>query len=245
MTRDEFVRRYITVHKCIGCDEILDYEHSDGAYCEECRMGWNSALNEGCRDCFKPARECLCMPKRLARSGALVLRKFFFYSKEKTDLPEMRMIYFLKRKKYKRLSHFVAEQLLPLMKEEIEVIGADLSDIIITYVPRGTRSRRLYGFDQAYMVALAVSKMLNVECRSLLRTQISSKAQKDLSVAAREKNANDNIKLRRDAKASGKYVLLVDDIVTSGSSMAACVRLLNAVGARGVLCFSLASEKLK
>lgn len=245
MTRDEFVRRYITVHKCIGCDEILDYEYSDSAYCDECLMGWNAALNMGCRDCFKPARECLCMPKRLSRAGALVFRKLFFYGKGEKDLPEMKMIYYLKRKKYKRLSRFVAEQLLPLIKEEIAVLGADKSDVIVTYVPRGTRTRRLYGFDQAYMIAQAVSKKLNIECKRLLKSKISSKSQKDLGVAAREKNANDSIRLRRGAGADGKYVLIVDDIVTSGSSMAACVRLLNTVGARGVLCFSLASEKLK
>lgn len=245
MTRSEFVRRYITVHKCIGCDEILDYECSDTAYCDECRMGWNAALNENCKDCFKSARECLCMPKRLAKSGALVFRKLFFYGKGKTDLPEMRMIYFIKRKRYKRLFRFVAEQLLPLMKEELEVMGTDKSDVIVTYVPRGMRTRRLYGFDQAHMIARAVSEMLDIECRKLLKSKISSRSQKELGVVAREKNAENNIRLIRGADASGKCVLLVDDIVTSGSSMAACVRLLNTVGARGVLCFSLASEKLR
>ena len=38
-----------------------------------------------------------------------------------------------------------------------------------------------------------------------------------------------------------KYVILFDDIVTTGASMAACAKLLKKAGAKGVICVCMAS----
>ena len=242
MTRKEFIKRFITVHKCVGCGEILDYELSDSAFCDACRMGCNSALNFGCSDCFKPMRECVCMPKRLQKSGAIVLRKLFYYKKLEAYLPEMKLIFIMKGKKYKRLAEFVAKHLVPIIKEEIDTLGISEEQLVITGVPRGQMSYRANGFDQAQLLSRCIAKSMGIEYRSLLRSRISAKVQKKLDVSSREKNAKLSIRLRKNASADEKYVILIDDVVTSGSSMAACVKCLKRVGARGVLCFALASE---
>ena len=82
MSVKELLKRYVYVHKCAGCGEILDYSHSDNAFCDMCQLDWNAAIVESCAACMKPARECACMPKLLERSGALTLRKLFFYKSE-------------------------------------------------------------------------------------------------------------------------------------------------------------------
>ena len=242
MTYKDLVRRFITVHKCVGCGEILDYECSDTAFCDKCRASWNWALNASCDVCLQPARECACITPKLKASGALVHRKLFIYKKESAELPQNRLIYVMKRKKHKRLSSFCADQLLPMIMEELDVLAIEPSDAVVTFVPRGRRSERKYGFDHAAMLASSVSLVLGAEYQPLLSTRLFSGVQKKLDRSGREQNAIHSIRIRDEASLGGRYVILVDDIVTTGASMAACVRLLMKHGAKGVLCFSVASN---
>lgn len=242
MTCKDLVRRFITVHKCIGCGEILDFEISDTAFCDACRLSWNAALNSSCDICLQPARECECITPKLKASGALVHRKLFLYKKENPELPEMRLIYVMKRQKHKRISRFCAEQLLPLIKEELETLDVEPSALAVTNVPRGKRSERKFGFDHAALLARSVASALGTRYERLLYTRLFSKVQKNLDARSREVNANQSICIDGKASVKGKYVILVDDIVTSGASMATCVRLLMKQGAKGVLCFSVSSK---
>ncbi len=242
MTRKEFIRRFITVHKCAGCNDILDYEYSDTAFCENCRIKWNYALNLGCSICFKPMRECECMPKRLRTSGSFVLRKLYGYQKQNLYLPEMNIIFIMKRKRYKRLVEFVAEYFISMIKEEIEAIDVDRDMLIITGVPRGQRSYRVYGFDQAQHLACKIGEKMGIKYEKMLYSKFLAQKQKTLNAKGRVSNANRSIRLCKNVSANGKYVILIDDIVTSGASMAACIKCLKRVGTLGVLCFSMASE---
>lgn len=242
MTRDEFIRRYISVHKCVGCGDILDFEHSAGAFCGKCRLAFNASLTVGCPNCFKPARECECMPPALKASGALTLRRLFFYDGENRFLPEIKLLYRMKENNYRRLSCFAAEQLKPLVLEETSVLGLDSEALAVTGVPRGRRNKRIYGFDHMELTARRLGKLLGIEYVRALGTRGTSKTQKTLNAAQRLANAKNGIYIRSSEKIKGKYVILIDDIVTSGASMATCTERLLSSGARGVLCFSLASK---
>jgi ComF family protein len=182
------------------------------------------------------------MPKKLKASGALVLRKLFFYDKENPSLPEIKLIYLMKKKKHTRLTEFSAEQIIPIINEELDGLVTDMEQVTVTGVPRGERARRAYGFDHAELLARSVAKKLGIKYERLLCSRLSSKIQKKLDAGSREKNANISIRLRKNVSLDGKYVILIDDMVTTGASMAACVSKLMSAGAVGVACFSMASK---
>lgn len=242
MTRVEFIRRFITVHKCTGCGEILDFEHSDSAFCDVCMLDFNAALNVGCKSCFKPARECTCMPRALESVGVLVHRKLFFYEKENYASSEMKLIFRMKETGYRRLADFSAERLESLVLEELDTLGADTDSLVITGVPRGKKNLREYGFDHTERLARSLSGRLGIKYARTLRTTLAARAQKTLGARQRARNAEKNIRLCRNTDVVGKYIILVDDMVTTGESMAVCVKRLSEGGARAVLCFSLASK---
>jgi competence protein ComFC len=245
MSAKELIRRFVAVHKCGGCGEILDFEYSDGAFCSSCQLSWNAAITVGCKNCFKPALECECMPKVLSRAGALCLRRLFFYSSEDARSPEMSIIYWLKYKKSGRMADFVARELQGAVKAELDVLGVHFSDVLVCAVPRSKRALIKYGFDQSEMVAKRLSTRLGLQFSGAIASRSIGKTQKELGKRERLANAMARIKLSRGADVSGKYVILFDDMVTTGASMAACCELLRQNGAKGVLCFSLAStEKL-
>ncbi len=242
MRADEFVRRFISVHKCAGCGEILEYKYSENALCPRCTDRWNRVVIADCNTCFKPIYKCTCMTKRLSKSGALCHRKLFEYKKDSAGVSEMRLLYTHKRFKIARVTRFISSQLAAAISEECAVLSPNEGDFLITHVPRTKRSYRIHGFDQSQRLASKLSEDLNICHMSVFKSSLRAKAQKDLNARERFENARKSIHLKKGVDLSGKYVILVDDIVTTGSQMAVCTELLRGVGARGVLCFSIATE---
>ena len=243
MSVRDLLKRYVYVHKCAGCGEILDYSHCDNAFCQMCQLDWNAAIVESCAACMKPARECSCMPKLLERSGALALRRMFFYKSESARSPSMSTIFWLKYKKSRRIVRFVGENIAELVREELSALGEEAAEnTVITNAPRSLRSLREIGYDQSAEVARQVAALTSMKYERVFSSV--SKKQKQLNAGERKRNAEKSIRME-NVDVKGKYVILFDDMVTTGASLSACVKLLMKSGAAGVLCFSLASKSNK
>ena len=67
----------------------------------------------------------------------------------------------------------------------------------------------------------------------------------NLNSRQRINNASRNTKRKGIVDVSGKYVILVDDIVTTGASMSVCVKMLMRESAAGVICLSVAGKNKK
>lgn len=241
----EHVRKYVIVHKCACCREILDREHFDDTFCAVCKLAWNSALVESCPKCLKPAIECECMPKAMSKEGALRLRRLFFYESESVYSPSMSIIFMLKHKRIQRFTYFAADQLLPIIRAELATLGFEdnREAFFICCVPRGRSKIREYGFDHGELIARRIAELLDVEYVSAFESTFFSTEQKALDRKGRFKNAEKRIKTSESAEIKRRFAVLFDDIVTTGASMSVCVKHLRRAGAKGTLCFSLASSK--
>ena len=104
-------------------------------------------------------------------------------------------------------------------------------EVLLTYLPRSFRAKRKNGTDQALMLARAISKETGIPVMPLLsRVRFGGAVQKKLSRRERIDNAKLLFTLSPKADLKGKTVILIDDLVTTGSSMAAGVRLLRQAG---------------
>lgn len=239
----EIFNRFVFVSHCVGCGEILSYEQSKNAFCPKCRKVYEEAKTVNCPTCYREAVACTCMPKLLSQSGALCLRKLMFYDKAKEHTPPNRWIYRLKHQPNRRLEDFGARELASLVREELRVIEPDdLSrETVIVYLPRSRKAVRDEGFDQSERLARALSAELGIPMlRAIARTR-HTKVQKTLNATDRMKNAKQSFCYVEGCDVKGKYVLLVDDIVTTGAGMRVCTALLRRAGAKGVLCFCIAT----
>jgi predicted amidophosphoribosyltransferase len=82
-------------------------------------------------------------------------------------------------------------------------------------------------------LAKSIAKNLEIEYINLLRSN-SQKAQKEMNYKERFKNID--YKLINDKTSlKGKSVIIVDDIVTTGSSMSSAAMLIRSLGAKRVL----------
>ncbi len=98
-------------------------------------------------------------------------------------------------------------------------------------------------YNQAALLALALARQTGVPALpDLLIRPRATASMGRLSPAERERNVRGAFAIhprRRDALA-GRTVLLVDDVMTSGATIAACARVLKAGGARAVDVLTLA-----
>lgn len=96
-----------------------------------------------------------------------------------------------------------------------------------------------YGIDQAKNLARALSRRFGCEYQEILVSR-SRLAQKE----ARAKERIDNVKFeyRRNLKSlKGRTVIIVDDVVTTGASIATAASLIRALGAKKIVAASIAA----
>lgn len=138
---------------------------------------------------------------------------------------------------YKSYARWFAAQTAPVLAVRLEVWQPDA----LTYVPTGWLSRRMRGYDQSGYVAQLLGAQFGLPVMPLLRKRIFARKQSRLCESARAHNAARAYLLRKNACAKGKRLILVDDVLTSGATMAVCAQLLRGAGASAV--FALAVTK--
>lgn len=104
---------------------------------------------------------------------------------------------------------------------------------VITFVPMTKRKQRTRGYNQAEVIARALSEICGIPVESMLVKNFDNDAaQHTLSASERAENVKGMYSAA--VKADGKRVLICDDVLTTGSTMNECAHALIAAGAKYV-----------
>ncbi len=115
---------------------------------------------------------------------------------------------------------------------------------LICWAPLSKKRLRERGFDQAGLMAREVGRLLSVPAGPALEKVRDTAPQSELEEAsARRANARGAYALLPGVDLTGKRVVLVDDVVTSGSTLSECAALLRQGGAEEVYCLTLAQAR--
>lgn len=102
-------------------------------------------------------------------------------------------------------------------------------DVIIP-VPLHAKKIKKRGYNQSEQIALGLSKVMDIplDTRSFVR-QIATESQTRKNRFNRWENVKEVFKVNDPYKLTGKHILLVDDVITTGATIEGCVRKLVAV----------------
>ena len=216
---------------CLACDGLITVGDATRLICRRCRSRLRRPPDPCCPRCGAPrlrtgATEgaacsfCADWPPaiRFARSACLL------------HPPADRIVHQLKYGGWRALSEPMADRMAGLD------LPAELNDArLVVPVPTTRRRRRSRGYNQAELLARAYARRLDRECSTLLERTRGSDSQTALQPLERAANVAGAFRvIADDGFLTGKHILLVDDVLTTGATSSECARTLAASGARCV-----------
>ena len=214
--------------RCAGCGTIVEALHS---FCSDCWTGINWCGEGGCQTCGLPLEatdagicgRCLAQPPRIARTRAAV------------EYGEVARTLVMKLKYGRKVG--AAATMAAFMAPLVEVGEGTM------LVPVPLHRWRLWsrGFNQSALIARELAARLGVDHRTdVIRRTRRTRPLKGMGVRQREREVARAFAVPDPAAIAGRHVVLVDDVLTSGSTSDACAKVLLRGGAKRVdlLCFA-------
>lgn len=114
--------------------------------------------------------------------------------------------------------------------------------LVVTSVPMWEQKKRMRGFDQAELIARALARKWGRDYQTLLVRKRETRAMYGLTRTERMRNVQGAFKMinQYTNKPVNQYVVLVDDVWTTGATMGECMRVLIEAGMRKVIPMALA-----
>jgi ComF family protein len=131
----------------------------------------------------------------------------------------------------------------PLGNLLLQALPRDERFDAIVPVPLHWRRRWHRGFNQSELLARRVSRHTGIPVVAALRRARHTAMQAGLSNSSRRQNVTGAFVLRRGRRArsiEGRRILLIDDVMTTGATAAACAAALKRAGAKRVVLLSVA-----
>lgn len=147
----------------------------------------------------------------------------------------------------RRLCYYYAEQMLRILQKAYSVTD----EVILLPIPMAKEKQSMRGYNQAQDLAEALETELQkagISCALYTDVLIKTREtpeQKHLSLRERRENLQGVFHLSKRAVLKDKTVILVDDIMTTGSTGDVCAKLCKGAGAKEVyfLCVASVPEK--
>lgn len=228
----DYVMNLIFPRTCAVCGDAADARFSY-ALCLGCGNEFEILKSDICPSCSSPQMMCRCRP---VYDGGKNVR-YYHLIEYRNDFSK-KLIFALKRKNNAPLRRFLASELAALIKTRGEKSE-------ITYTPRSASAVRKYGFDQSKELARAVSKKTGARLVTLFKHLRRGAEQKELGMTARLDNAADSYFLRGGVLLREEKLVIVDDVITTGSTVRTLCELASLAGAEDITVLTVAKTGRK
>lgn len=209
--------------KCISCGSVIG---NDDFLCEYCYAKIERIdFSKVCRKCGLPKKQCECKNRVFHFNS--VIAPF-----SSGDVAKAAM-YRFKFKKLASYSKFFAQE----MAKTVKMFYNDTTIDAIAFVPMHPLKYLQRGFNQSEQLAKRLSKIFNIPLYDrVLSVKYNAKRQHNMSHKERFQNVKGMYKY--NYKVTGKNILLVDDIKTTGATVDECAKQLLLAGANEVYCIT-------
>lgn len=198
--------------RCAVCNAVIE---PNQRYCSACSRAELRVEAPRCFNCGSGKKQCSCHRRR--RHYDAVLSVFYYKDRVKACFPA-----FKKREHYGAAECFAAE-MAGLVREQAWQVDC------ITFAPSHPAALRERGFNPAELLATALGKELALPVKPLLQKLYDTQPQKELPRMARSGNLLGAFDVTGSVDGIHR-VLLVDDVITTGSTLDECAKMLKLYG---------------
>lgn len=200
-----------------------------------------------CLHCRRPGADfcldCLASSRPAERECAVWIYPLYDYRD-----PKVRgAVWSLKYGRKKRIARVFAEALYKRMLEELADLGPlqNFREPVLVPIPLARARRRERGFNQAELI-----------CRALLRRDGGRNFSLDAALLSRIEDGEHQARIRNRSerlrnivgafaapepdRAAGRNIILIDDVTTTGATLAEARKVLKRAGAKTVIAFTVA-----
>lgn len=204
MSLSDLVKELLFPEKCILCGRVLRPGETD--FCGECRAS-------------APEYD----EKRRLPGIDSVTAVWFYENKVRDSL--------IRFKFHHKPGYAAGFGRMMAMKAARQPSQADF----VAWVPVSAKRRWERGYDQGQLLAQAVSRELWLEAKPVLKKIRDNPAQSGIeSMEQRYANVKDAYRVTDPEAVTGKRILLIDDILTTGATSSECARMLRSAGAESI-----------
>ena len=222
--------------RCPFCDRLVRKKQW---ICPDCRLTISYIKEPLCKKCGKPVfdtrveycRDCRKKPHKYTQGKAV----WTYEEKVKKS------VYRFKYQNKREYARCYAKEMADRYGDWICRMGIQL----IVPIPLHKSRRRKRGYNQAEILAKELSNYLHIPMNTKLLVRVkNTKPQKLLNDAERKNNLKKAFKTTENI-VQLKYILLVDDIYTTGSTLDAAAQALLDAGAHKLYacCISIGQDK--
>lgn len=224
---------FIFPKKCVSCKKLGSY------LCEKCFAYLSFNVKSLCLVCNKPTFNGLTHPYCITKYSINGCFSALPYNKT-----AQKLIYNFKYKPYLTDLKSVLIDLFyeSLIQNEdfMKLIAND--KWILVPIPLFSSKLRKRGYNQAEILAKELSKKFNLSFQNILKRTRDTKTQVGRSSVDRKLNIKNAFELNTKYLIRNTNVFLVDDIVTTGSTLLEAAKVLKKAGARRVIGLTLARD---
>lgn len=119
-----------------------------------------------------------------------------------------------------------------------KILEKNLKDEVITFVPMHRKKERERGYNQSEILAREIAKSLDLKCEEVFEKVLDTKYQVGLEKLERE----DNIKGAFRVKTFPQEIIVIDDVITTGSTIKELTKIAKDAGIKKVTALIAATE---
>ncbi len=199
--------------KCIFCRKDI-IGSSKVCICTDCMM--TLTAEDGYVRTLNDGRECIYALRYAAAGVSSAIKRFKFNNRPQYAVTLGELLYLAIRNR------------------------ADVD--VISYVPVSTLRRMKRGYDQSRLLAEYIAKRMNKPVEAVLKKVRHNRKQSTLNESEKKTNVNGVYKAI-NKNVVGKRIILIDDVVTTGSTICECGKVLNATGIKNITYAAVASAE--
>lgn len=119
-----------------------------------------------------------------------------------------------------------------------KLLEKNLSEVVLTFVPMHPRRERERGYNQSKILSETIAKKLDLKCQEVFEKVKDTKFQ----VGLKKDQRQENVKNAFAVKKAPEEIIIVDDVITTGTTISELVKVAKAAGIKKVTALIAATE---